>query len=120
MIRSANAYLGALNATIVAGERTEIDAAALDRFHATAVANTIRAWGVAGNELDRLLQLRIDGLLRGLYGSLALTGALGIFSILFAVMTHRHIVRPLERLEQLRLDGAQDQGLHRPQLLQQP
>ncbi len=101
MIRSANAYLGALNATIVAGERTEIDAAALDRFHATAVANTIRAWGVAGNELDRLLQLRIDGLLRGLYGSLALTGALGIFSILFAVMTHRHIVRPLERLELL-------------------
>jgi signal transduction histidine kinase len=101
MIRSANAYLGALNATIVAGERTEIDAAALDRFHATAVANTIRAWSVAGSELDRLLQLRIDGLLRRLYGSLALTGALGILSILVAVMTHRHIVRPLERLEEL-------------------
>ena len=101
MIRSANSYLGALNATIVAGERTEIDAAALDRFHATAVTNTIRAWSVAGNELDRLLQLRIDGLLHRLYGSLALTGALGVFSILVAMMTHQHIVRPLERLELL-------------------
>jgi signal transduction histidine kinase len=101
MIRSANSYLGALNATIVAAERTEIDAAALDRFHATAVANTIKAWGAAGNELDRLLQRRIEGLLRGLYGSLALTGALGALSILVAVMTHRHIVRPLERLEKL-------------------
>jgi signal transduction histidine kinase len=101
MIRSANAYLGALNATIVAGERTEIDAAALDRFHATAVTNTIRAWTVAGNELERLLQFRIDGLLHRLYGSLALTGALGLFSILVAMMTHQHIVRPLERLELL-------------------
>jgi signal transduction histidine kinase len=101
MIRSTNSYLGALNATIVAEERTEIDAAALDRFHETAVANAIKAWSVAGNELDRLLQQRIDGLLRRLYGSLALTGALGALSILIAVMTHRHIVRPLERLEEL-------------------
>jgi signal transduction histidine kinase len=101
MIRSANSYLNALNATIGAAERTEIDAAALDRFHATAVANTIKAWTVAGNELDQLLQQRIDGLLHRLWGSLALTGALGVFSILAAIMTYQHIVRPLERLEQL-------------------
>jgi signal transduction histidine kinase len=101
MIRSANAYLSALNAHIVAGAGTEIDAAALERFHATAVANTIRAWTVAGIELDRLLQLRIDGLVRRLYGSLVLTGAFGALSILIAFMTHRHIVRPLERLENL-------------------
>jgi signal transduction histidine kinase len=99
MIRSANSYLSAVNANIVAGAETEIDVAALDRLHANAVANALAAWRVGAGELDRLLRQRIDGLLDRLYGSLALTGVLAALSILIAVMTHRNIVRPLERLE---------------------
>jgi Signal transduction histidine kinase regulating C4-dicarboxylate transport system len=46
-----------------------------------------------------LLRQRIDSLLAKLRRSLLLTGALAALSIVVAVMTHRRIVGPLERLE---------------------
>ena len=42
---------------------------------------------------------RIDLLLGRLWFSLLVTGALACLSIVIALMTHRHIVKPLERLE---------------------
>ena len=99
MLRSANSYLSAVNANIIAGAETEIDVPALDRLHANAVANALAAWRAGAAELDRLLRQRIDSLLDRLYGSLAFTGALAALSILIAMITHRNIVRPLERLE---------------------
>jgi signal transduction histidine kinase len=64
-----------------------------------AVGSAISAWAASENELNRLLQSRIDGLVGRMRGSLALTGALSALSILLAVMTHWHLVRPLRRLE---------------------
>ncbi len=56
-------------------------------------------WTVAQAELDRLLRLRIDDLFGRMSLGLALIGVLAGVSILIAVLTHRHIVRPLVRLE---------------------
>ena len=50
-------------------------------------------------ELDRLLRRRIQDFWLKLTRSLAVTGILGALSIFIAVMTHRHITRPLQRLE---------------------
>ena len=68
-------------------------------FHARALQAAIAAWALAQLELDRLLHQRIDGLVANMWLGLALIGALAGLSIAIAVLTHRHIVRPLERLE---------------------
>jgi signal transduction histidine kinase len=57
------------------------------------------AWTTAELELDRLLKKRIDGLLGRMRSSLTLTAALVALSILLAIMTHWHVVRPLKQLE---------------------
>ena len=90
MLSSTNAYLGGLNAP---------PGSPHDRLYGIVVANAMGAWTAAQSELDRLLNKRIDGLTARLRWTMALTGALAAFSIGIAVMTHRHIVRPLERLE---------------------
>lgn len=59
------------------------------------------AWAISQSQLDRLLRLRIDKLLHGMDLSLAITGALVGLSVIIAVMTYRHIVSPLERLEKV-------------------
>ncbi|MGH6833232.1 MAG: PAS domain-containing protein, partial [Methyloceanibacter sp.] len=61
--------------------------------------NSVEAWTVTQSELKRLLNARIDNLLGRLHRSLWLTGALALLSILLALLTHHHIVRPLARLE---------------------
>jgi signal transduction histidine kinase len=103
MTTSARAYLGALNAIRVDNEArgliVGIDTASLDALYGKAVGNALWAWGGAQIELDRLLRQRIDHLLAKLRRSLLLTGALAALSIVVAVMTHRRIVGPLERLE---------------------
>jgi methyl-accepting chemotaxis protein len=63
------------------------------------VNNAIAAWTVGQSELKRLLDERIDNLTGKLHRSLWLAGALAALSILLALLTHRHIVRPLARLE---------------------
>jgi signal transduction histidine kinase len=99
MMSNTNAYLGSLNASFVDSDAAGRNAAAPDRLYGSVVESTIGAWVAAQSELDRLLQKRIDGLVKMMRLSLALTGALVALSIVIAVMTHRHIVRPLERLE---------------------
>src|SRR5262245_37416945 len=105
MTTSARAYLGALNATRVDNEArgliVGIDTASFDTMYGKAVGNALWAWAGAQIELDRLLRQRIDYLLAKLRRSLLLTGALAALSIVVAVMTHRRIVGPLERLESI-------------------
>ena len=94
MVSTTNAYLDGLNATFADGS-----AAAHNGLYRSVVERTIRAWSAAQSELDRLLQQRIDGLMAKMGFSLGLIGALLALTIVVAVMTHRHIVPPLERLE---------------------
>ena len=91
MISGTEAYLEQLGTS---GDRTSLDV----HLAATA-ADGVKAWAAAQDELDRLLRRRIDGLRGKMILSLGVTGALAALSILIAIMTHRHIVRPLERLE---------------------
>jgi signal transduction histidine kinase len=98
MMSNTNAYLG-LNPSFVDSAAAGHNAAASDRLYGSVVESTMRAWAAAQSELDGLLQKRIDGLVKMMRLSLALTGALAALSIVIAVMTHRHIVRPLERIE---------------------
>jgi signal transduction histidine kinase/CheY-like chemotaxis protein len=96
--------------TLNESKPTGIDAASRDRLYKTTVNSAISAWKVSQAELKRLLNKRIDNLLGKLHHSLLLTGALAGLSILLALMTHRHIVRPLARLESLakRVRGTKD------------
>jgi len=77
------------------------DNTTLGRDYETVVKSANDAWTVSQSQLDRLLQLRIGKLLTGMDLSLAVTGLLVGFSIIIAVMTYRHIVKPLERLEKV-------------------
>ena len=75
--------------------------------------DALQAWRVAKAELDRLLQRRIDGLIGKMRLDLALIGAFAALSLVIAVLTHRHIVRPLERLEAVasKVRETKDYGL---------
>ena len=101
MMAGMNAYLDGLKAG--SGDRTMTlgSAPSRDGLYGAAIAGVIDAWTVAQSELDALIGQRIDSLVQRMWLSLALIGALVIFSIVIAIMTHRHIVGPLERLEQL-------------------
>jgi signal transduction histidine kinase len=101
MMSSTSAYLGGLGATSAGGDAAGRDAAAADHLYRDALNGAVGVWQAAQSELDRLLQTRIDGLLERMRLTLALIGALAALSIVIAVMTHRHIVGPLERLEKV-------------------
>lgn len=96
MILRTNAYLDSLRASFTNG-----DFASPGLLYGGVVGSTMGAWAAAQSELDRLLKTRIDGFLDRMKLSLALTGALVVLSIIVSVMTHQHIVRPLESLENL-------------------
>jgi signal transduction histidine kinase len=100
-VSSTGAYLDALSTSITNGDVQGGDQTFLTRLSTTAVENTISAWSAAQTELHRLVQARIDGLLTRLFESLVVTGLLVALSLLIAAMTHRHIVRPLQRLEKI-------------------
>src|SRR4029079_5532173 len=95
MLSSIAAYYRALNETVgePAGSQSRDDS-----YKAT-VNNAVAAWTVAQTELKRLLQERVDVLVGRLRRSLLLTGALAVLSLFLALLTHRHIVRPLAQLE---------------------
>jgi C4-dicarboxylate-specific signal transduction histidine kinase len=99
MISSANSQFDRVKSIIASGQA--VDPRSSDTAYTSAVQSAIDAWTVAHSELDRLLQLRIDTLLGKLRLSLLLTGVAACLGILIAFLTHRHIVRPLERLEKL-------------------
>ena len=73
--------------------------AGADPKFAAAVRSTLDLWASTEVELARLLSERIELLLGRLWFSLLITGAIASISIVIALMTHRHIVKPLERLE---------------------
>ena len=99
MTSRVGSYLSAVSASTGAGGPTAADIATLDRAAASVVESATKAWKVTEAALNQLLGRRIDRLTGGLRRSLLLIGALGGLSIIVTVMTHRHIVRPLERLE---------------------
>jgi signal transduction histidine kinase len=99
MISSADSQFGRVKSIIAGGQA--VDPRSSEIIFTNAVQNAIDAWTVAHSQLDRLLQQRIDTLLGKLRLSLVLTGVAACLGILIAFMTHRHIVRPLERLEKL-------------------
>ncbi len=94
MLLRAKAYLDSLQTSFTNG-----DFASPNLLYGGAVGSTMAAWATAQSELDQLLKERIDGFLDRMKLSLALTGLLVGLSIVVSVMTHQHIVRPLERLE---------------------
>src|SRR5215813_7617282 len=75
--------------------------ASLDQSYARVVDNALRVWGASQGELSRLLNTRLSNLLAKLRGSLILNGLLAISSIALALITYRHIVQPLRKLERL-------------------
>jgi two-component system sensor histidine kinase/response regulator len=97
MLSSITAYFRALNESVsdTAGSESR------DRFYQATVNDAVAAWTVTQAELKRLLNQRIDNLVGKLRRSLLVTGALAVLSLLLALLTHRHIVRPLARLEGL-------------------
>jgi signal transduction histidine kinase len=98
-IAASRSYLDALRAGMNDSGAADQGSENRDHSFASAAGGATTAWTALQNELDRLLQQRIDGLLARLYGGLGLTSALGMLSILVAYLTYRHIVNPLSRLE---------------------
>jgi signal transduction histidine kinase len=92
-----DSYLGALSVSTTGVDVR--DTVESKRFHVKILQGALKSWSVAEFELDRLLQQRVANLLVKMWLGLVIIGALGGLSIVIAILTHRHIVRPLERLE---------------------
>ena len=97
MVSAANAYLD----TVKAGLDGAADASALDQRYMAAVDSAIGAWTVSLTELKRLLDARLANLLGNLRNSLLLNGLLAALALAVALITGRHIVQPLLKLERL-------------------
>src|SRR5262245_2707649 len=97
MIAAAHAYLDTVKASL----NGVADASALDHRNATAVNSAINAWTKSLTELKRLLDARLAALLGNLRSSLLLNGLLSALALTFALITGRHIVQPLLKLERL-------------------
>ncbi len=114
MVSSLGPYLSSLSGNALQRQASAADPPPTAHLvYASAVNATMRAWVSAQYELDRLLRARIDILTRQLRRSLALIGGLGGLSVLASIMTHRRIVRPLERLQGLadRVSKTKDYSL---------
>ncbi|MGI9482053.1 MAG: sensor histidine kinase [Hyphomicrobiales bacterium] len=95
MMASLSSYLGGLNALFTGG----IGEIENEQGYTALVEKALASWFVAQKELDKLLESRIDGFIWRMQLSLALTGALALLSIAFAVLTYMRTVGPLKRLE---------------------
>jgi signal transduction histidine kinase len=94
---STYSYLSVLTASAAGIDARDV--VPYHRLHSSTVEQVINAWTAAQAELDRLLQLRIDNLLAKMFVVLALIGTFAGLSIFIALLTHRHIVQPLQRLQ---------------------
>jgi signal transduction histidine kinase len=99
MVGSIRSYLQAMDAGTSSEQLQVIALADYDQHFDAALKSTLAVWAATEAELDRLLSERIATLVGKLWFSLLVTGALACLSIAIALMTHRHIVKPLERLE---------------------
>lgn len=96
-IASLNSYLEVVGVSAFGVDAR--DTVAYSRLHEIAARQILKTWTIFQAELDRLLQHRIDNLLGRMSLGLILIGAFAGISVLVALLTHRHIVRPLEQLE---------------------
>jgi PAS domain S-box-containing protein len=99
LLVSTSAYFDAVRENI--RNPSPDDNVNLDRKYKAAVDSSVAAWSTGQTELTRLLDQRIDRLQGSLYRALFVTGALAALSLLLALITYRHIVRPLASLEAL-------------------
>jgi signal transduction histidine kinase len=111
LVSSMDSYLGVLSVSTAGIDAR--DALAYDRFHEGVVANALAVWAAAQNQLDRLLHRRIHALVGRMQLGLALIGALAALTFVVAALTHRHLVRPLQRLEAVasKVRETKDYGL---------
>lgn len=105
---SYSALFSAVDAYLVDRRLSVFDASAirasnpdLKQSWEAVLDSSSQAWIVSQAQLDRLLQLRVDRLIRRMNLSLITTGALVVISIIIAVMTYRQIVEPLRRFEKV-------------------
>jgi signal transduction histidine kinase len=97
-MRSAvNSYLRAASPVVNA----QGQAVSLTESFTEAVQRIDNVATISREELQRLLNKRLNGLRGNLLGSLLLIGTVAGLSLIFAVMTYRQIVRPLGQLEAL-------------------
>jgi len=101
LLAAIDTYLAASKGGVVGDGAAEANSAALGPLYETVVNAANSAWAKSQSELDRLLQTRIEKLVTRMDLSLAMTGVLVGLSIIIAVLTYRHIVQPLERLEKV-------------------
>ena len=101
LLAATDTYRAASKGGVVGDGAAEANSAALGPLYETVVNAANSAWAKSQSELDRLLQTRIEKLVTRMDLSLAMTGALVGLSIIIAVLTYRHIVQPLERLEKV-------------------
>jgi signal transduction histidine kinase len=97
MASASRSYLETVQARLAGASSS----AARERSYLQAVNSTMKAWTASQEELSRLLNIRLSKLLGKLRGSLLLNGLLAAFSLAFALLTGRHIVQPLLKLERL-------------------
>lgn len=110
LFSAADAYLAGSKAAVADADAVSVVAGGnaasagsdvQSRLYEAVVNSTDNAWAESQPQLDRLLQSRIERLLARMRLRLALIGFLVGLSIIVAIMTYRHIVRPLEHLEQV-------------------
>jgi len=94
---------GAAVSVVDGGNAASVGNDSQSRLYEAVVNSADNVWAESQPQLDRLLQSRIERLLARMRLSLTLTGLLVGLSIIVAIMTYRHIVRPLEHLEQVAL-----------------
>ena len=92
-----NNYLGLVKAKLEGPNAP----GSLDRSYELAVDQASEVWATSVAELERLLNARHSDLLSKLWRSLLLNGLLAALSIALAIITGRHIVKPLLALERL-------------------
>ena len=97
MLSSVTAYLGAVDESLT--QPDTFDHASLEPLWKSAADDALSAWAGGLPDLNGLLNQRIDDLMRRLYWSILIMGGLAALSLLLAVITHRQIVHPLARLE---------------------
>ena len=92
-----NNYLGLVTSELDGPDQR----GSLHRAYALAVEKAIEVWAISITELEQLLNARHSDLLSKLWRSLLLNGLLAALSIALAIITGRHIVKPLLDLERL-------------------
>jgi two-component system sensor histidine kinase/response regulator len=97
MLSSVTAYLAGVDESL--SKPDAFDRSSLEPLWDSAAGDALTAWSSGLTDLRGLLNQRIGDLTSRLYWSLVIMGTLAALSILLAVMTHRSIVRPLARLE---------------------